>query len=232
MDATKNVRYEVTFDKSEETFVHTVSIPLHSLEPTPVVEDPPEWCELEYKKCDNCPLNPEEYPYCPLALKLIPFVEMESCVSFDKVTCRVHMDDKLIEKRTTAQEAFSSLIGLVMATSGCPHTTFFKPMAWFHQPFASEYETIMRACSSFLLSKYFDDEHRERKEDLFKELERIYEEVHQINIQISKRIQRDSQGDSTLNAIVLLDIFTADFAHALEDDLAAIKQIFEHKKNE
>ena len=191
------------------------------------VPDPPDWCRLDYKKCHNCPLNAKENPYCPLALRLIPFVEMESCVSYDHVLCRVTIEGKTIEKQTTAQEAFSSLIGLVMATSGCPHTKFFKPMAWFHQPFASEYETIMRACSNFLLTKYFADEHKADKADLFTELERIYEEIHQINIQVSKRIQRDSQGDSTLNAIVLLDIFTADLAHALEEDLAGLQRIFE-----
>ena len=232
MEETKDIRYEISFENSSEVFVHEVSLSLNSLEHTTVISDPPDWCELDYKKCDNCPLSSKEQPHCPLALRLVPFVEMHSCVSYDKVNCKVSIDEKTIEKSTSAQEAFSSLIGLVMATSGCPHTGFFKPMAWFHQPFASEYETIMRACSSFLLSKYFEPGHHQNKEDLFQELEKKYEEIHQINIQISKRIQRDSLGDSTLNAIVLLDIFTADFAHAIEDDLAVIKQIFEHRNYE
>lgn len=230
MDETKEIRYDITFVKNGETFSHRVSLPLGSMEHRVQVEDPPDWCELEYKQCDNCPLNPKEDPYCPLALRLIPFVEMSSCVSFDEVACQVTMDDKTITKNTTAQEAFSSLLGLVMATSGCPHTAFFKPMAWFHQPFSSEYETIMRACSNFLLTRYFDQKQPDNSEDMFTGLEHIYEEIHQINIQVSKRIQRDSLGDSTLNAIVLLDIFTADFAHALEDDLAGLKQIFEQQK--
>lgn len=229
MDESKEIKYEITFDKTGDTFTHSVSLPLRSLENFVVVEDPPDWCDLEYKKCVNCPLDPEEHPHCPLALRLIPFVEMTSCVSFDQVSCQVTMDDKTIRKHTTAQEAFSSLIGLVMATSGCPHTEFFKPMAWFHQPFSSEYETIMRACSNYLLTRYFKNQPQDQGEDLFTDLESIYEEIHQINIQVSKRIQRDSMGDSTLNAIVLLDIFTADLAHALEEDLAALKQIFERE---
>ncbi|MDX1694788.1 MAG: hypothetical protein R3208_13560 [Ketobacteraceae bacterium] len=229
MEDTKEIKYEITFDNTGEVFSHSVSLPLGSLENFVVVEEPPDWCELEYKKCDNCPLDPREHPYCPLALRLIPFVEMASCVSYDPVTCKVHMDDKIIQKRTTAQEAFSSLIGLVMATSGCPHTEFFKPMAWFHHPFSGEHDTIMRACANYLLTRYFKKQSIETEGDLFTGLEKIYEEIHQINIQVSKRIQRDSQGDSTMNAIVLLDIFTADLAHALEEDLAALKQIFERE---
>ncbi|MCG8672446.1 MAG: hypothetical protein MI867_23780 [Pseudomonadales bacterium] len=231
MDESKEITYEISFAKSDDVFVHTVSLEPDALEHFVLVEDAPEWCDLEYKRCSNCPLDTDTQPHCPLALRLIPFVEMKSCVSYDEVDCKVSMDDKTIQKQTSAQEAFSSLIGLVMATSGCPHTSFFKPMAWFHQPFASEYETIMRACSNFLLSKHFegpDAKNHSEHSDLFEELKKIYEEIHQINIQISKRIQRDSLGDSTLNAIVLLDIFTADFAHALEDDLSMLKQIFGH----
>lgn len=230
MEETKDITYEIHFVKSDEKFIHSVSLNLRTLENQPEVEDPPDWCELEYKKCSNCPLDSESTPHCPLALRLIPFVEMDSCVSYDEVDCNVSIDDKQIQKSTTAQEAFSSLIGLVMATSGCPHTSFFKPMAWFHQPFATEYETIMRACSNFLLAKHFDKKGVDKRSDLFEELKKIYEEIHEINVQISKRIQRDSLGDSTMNAIVLLDIFTADFAHALEDDLAMLKQIYEHNQ--
>lgn len=228
LDESKDIQYDIAFDKGDEKFVHKISLNLKSLVHFVRADNPPTWCDLEYKKCPNCPLNKDNNPHCPLALRLIPFVEMKSCVSYDMVTCRVSMDDKVIEKHTTAQEAFSSLLGLVMATSGCPHTSFFKPMAWFHQPFSSEYETIMRACSSFLLAKHFERETHFKDTQLFNELKNIYEEIHTINVQIAKRIQRDSSGDSAMNAIVLLDIFTSDFAHALEDDLGVLKQIFGH----
>ncbi len=227
MDEAKQITYEIDFDQKDDRFIYSVSLDLDSVEHPVAIDKPPQWCELDYKKCANCPLESSSQPYCPLALRLIPFVEMNSCVSYDQVNCKVSIDEKTIQKHTTAQEAFSSLIGLVMATSGCPHTSFFKTMAWFHQPFSSEHETIMRACSHFLLAKHLENKDSSAGNDLFAELKTIYEEIHQINIQTSKRIQRDSLGDSALNAIVLLDIFTSDFAQALEEDLSTLKKIYQ-----
>ena len=42
-----------------------------------------------------------------------------------------------------------------MATSGCPHMDFFKPMARFHLPLANAEETVYRATSMYLLAQYF-----------------------------------------------------------------------------
>jgi len=46
-------------------------------------------------------------------------------------------------------------MGLVIATSGCPHTLFLKPMARFHLPLASVTETIYRASAMYLTAQYF-----------------------------------------------------------------------------
>ncbi len=54
---------------------------------------------------------------------------------------------------TTAQQAMSSVLGLIMATAGCPWTDRLRPMARFHLPFASDAETLYRSISMFLLSR-------------------------------------------------------------------------------
>lgn len=106
MDKLKEIRYEITFEKNDEQFTHTVSLPLSSLEHFVVAADPPDCCKLEYNQCDNCPLSPKEKPYCPVALRLIPFVEMNACVSYDKVFCQVSMGDKVIQKQTVIDPLF------------------------------------------------------------------------------------------------------------------------------
>ena len=47
----------------------------------------------------------------------------------------------------------SSVLGLIMATAGCPWTDRFRPMARFHLPFASEAETVYRSVCMFLLAR-------------------------------------------------------------------------------
>ena len=51
--------------------------------------------------------------------------------------------------------AIRSLIGLIMALSGCPHMEFFKPLARFHLPWASLEETTLRSASIYLLMQFF-----------------------------------------------------------------------------
>jgi len=55
---------------------------------------------------------------------------------------------------TPLHVALSSLIGLYMATGGCPVMERLKPMARFHLPFADEEETMFRAMSAYLLDHY------------------------------------------------------------------------------
>lgn len=48
-----------------------------------------------------------------------------------------------------------SLLGLVMATSGCPHLDFLRPLALHPLPFSSIHETVFRVSSSYLTEQYF-----------------------------------------------------------------------------
>lgn len=52
------------------------------------------------------------------------------------------------------QRGLSSLLGLILATRDCTYTRYFRPMARFHLPLASEEETIYRAASMYLLAQY------------------------------------------------------------------------------
>ena len=116
----------------------------------------PEWTKLDFHQCPNCPLNVEEHPDCPLALRLVNLVQrFDGLLSHEKVEMEVVTEERTITQKTTAQRGISSLMGLVIAASGCPHTALLRPMARFHLPFASNEETVYRATSMYLLAQYF-----------------------------------------------------------------------------
>ena len=116
----------------------------------------PSWVNLDFFQCPNCPLSTKTYPHCPLALNLVNIIKgFDSLVSYEKIHVEIITKERVVSTDTTAQNGISSLMGLVIAGSGCPHTAFFKPMARFHLPFANEEETIYRATSSYLLAQYF-----------------------------------------------------------------------------
>ena len=91
----------------------------------PDVPDPPEWARLEFRQCPNCPLKPDEHPLCPVAHSLIDVVpRFEDLVSFSRLTVRVETEARTISASTDLQAALSSMMGLIMASSGCPRTLF------------------------------------------------------------------------------------------------------------
>src|SRR3989338_3290428 len=100
----------------------------------------PEWTALTYRKCANCPLNEQEHPRCPAAEGLVDIVEQfADAVSYDSTQVRVEADDRSYEHQMPLQKGLSGLIGLRMATSGCPVVRRLRPMTRHHLPFSSMY---------------------------------------------------------------------------------------------
>ena len=230
MDAEeKSIRYRIFFKSSKVEIDQTVVLNDGNFEHPAQKTDIPDWCQLGYKQCPNCTLSPIWHPYCPLAVRLIPFVNLPACNSYDEVSAKVEMENKVITTETSAQEALSSLVGLVIATSGCPHTRFFKPLAWFHNPFSSPEETLYRTCAAYLFSCI---SHRkpDQPEISFELLKEIYKNIHIINVNIAARIHNHSETDSVLNAIVLIDLITKELPITIDDDLSDVKRLFQCHK--
>ena len=76
-------------------------------------------------------------------------------VSYDKVRVTVESEERSVVATLSAQQALASLMGLIMASSGCPRTAVFRPMARFHLPFSSESETAYRVAAMYLLAQHF-----------------------------------------------------------------------------
>jgi hypothetical protein len=186
---------------------------------------PPFWTELKYNQCANCPLTAAEHPHCPAALQMAWAIEpLKALVSFDTVGVTVTQPERTIYAETTVQQAMSSVLGLIMATSGCPWTDRLRPMARFHLPFASEIETVYRSVCMFLLARELAGDGSIRG---FAALEELYENLHVVNRDMSRRLGAATRADPARNAMALLDAYTTLLPAALESSLEELKPLFD-----
>lgn len=191
----------------------------------PVPAEPPFWTELKFSQCANCPLSTEQHSHCPAALHMAPAVEsLKELVSFDAVGVTVSQAERTVRAETTAQQALSSVLGLIMATSGCPWTDRLRPMARFHLAFASEAETVYRSVCMFLLARHLAGAGEVRD---FAGLTQLYENLHVVNRDMSRRLGAAAKTDPARNAMALLDSYTTLLPAALESQLKELKPLFE-----
>ncbi|WP_144391918.1 DUF6901 family protein [Pleionea sediminis] len=187
----------------------------------------PEWTKLRYKQCSNCPLKPTEVPHCPVAKHLSKYTQMfDKLQSFDKVKVQVKNSQRMVSQTTNAQKAMTAFIGLVMATSGCPHTAYFRPMARFHLPLSDEKETIYRVVSMYLLAQYFKDQNDQPADWSLRGLNKIYDNISTVNQGIGGRLREATKTDTSLNAIVDLDMYTRVIPDMIEESLFEIRDLF------
>lgn len=182
------------------------------------------WTKLDVHKCPNCPLDASASPYCPAATAIEPVVERFSeLASYAEVSVQVETAERNYHVNTTLQRALSSLIGLQIAASGCPHTASLRPLAQFHLPFSTETETLYRVASSYFLAQYLHDTNRDGMGT--DGLRRIYAELQVINQNLSKRLRSAAPSDAAVNAIVLLDLFAKAVPDAIFDDLEQFRSL-------
>jgi hypothetical protein len=192
------------------------------------LDEPPKWTQLSFHQCDNCPLSEADDPLCPVAHSLVDVVpKFEHLVSYQQLKVVVETEERTVSANVDVQAALSSMMGLIMATSGCPHTTFFRPLARFHLPLASELETIHRVASNWLLVQHHRRLQGHGVEESFDGLLKVYQELQVVNAAMTRRLRAAGRTDSTLNAVVLLDLFAMIVPAAIEDSLADIVALLE-----
>lgn len=190
-------------------------------------ENPPDWVRLDFHRCPHCPLAAAEHPYCPIAVRLADLMALcEKLLSHDEVELEVICAERRIIAQTSAQRAVSSLMGLVFATSGCPHTVFLKPMARFHLPLASGEETVYRSTSMYLLAQYFRSRQGLPVDHELAALKRHYGELHLVNRTMAERLRAIVSKDAAVNAVVLLDLFAKSLPYSIEESLEEIRYLF------
>lgn len=187
----------------------------------------PDWTKLDVHQCSNCPLSVEEYPTCPLAAALVdPIAAFSDVMSYETVSVEVVTPERVVTYELSAQNAVGSLMGLVMATSGCPRTSFFRPMARFHLPLSTQTETLYRAASMYMLAQYFRRQDGDAADLTFRGLSDVYAELETLNVAMAGRLRTAIERDAAVNAVVILDFFAKNWAFSIEEHLAEIKPLF------
>jgi hypothetical protein len=187
----------------------------------------PEWTALDYHKCANCPLNAEEQPRCPAAVDASDLLErFTSMLSYEKADVRVETTERTVTKRSDIQTALHSVLGLIMATSGCPHLSRLRPMAKYHLPFATKEETVFRTASVHLLRQYFVHKSGGTPDLDLEGLRELYQELQEVNRAFTERIRDAAKKDANLNAIVLLFSLSVLVSYTLDDELQQFADTF------
>ena len=190
----------------------------------------PEWTALGFHQCANCPLTPARAERCPMAVRLVPLVTLfEKVRSYDDVTAQVESEERTVTKRTSVQKVLRSLMGLLSASSDCPRIEFLKPMAHYHLPFSSSEETIYRVVSTYLLAQHFLRQQGMPADPGLDGLKAYYRELQQVNQGMAARLGaiRDTRGDSSVNALVLLDLFAQSLPDSIDAQLEELRPAFQ-----
>ncbi|HRI09869.1 MAG TPA: hypothetical protein PKW35_18730 [Nannocystaceae bacterium] len=221
--------YEFVFsDGSKKEF--SVRLDYNTLnmvtEPRPAY---PPWTALEFCQCPNCPLRPREHPYCPVATTLVPLIDFfKDIPAQDDVLVQVRSKRRTISNRTALQKGLSALMGLLMASSGCPILGRMKPMVETHLPFATADETIYRFLAMYLVAQYFAYRRGESPDWDLEELIAYFEEVRTVNLSFCRRLKAIDNEGATIRAVALLEDM-ADFTGFLiqSDELGRLENIFD-----
>ncbi len=171
-------------------------------------ETPPEWARLEFQQCSNCPLNTTLIRYCPIAANISGLVrEFLDVTGPDKTTVIVHVKERSYFKTCSVLEGLSPLLGIIMATSGCPIMEPLKPMVRYHLPFASLDETVFRMISMYLMAQFIKGRTGKNPEWTLDGLSRIYEGVKKLNKDFGVRMRAAAKSDANVHALVKLNVF-------------------------
>lgn len=183
----------------------------------PASPAPPEWTKLVVHQCPGCPLDSALHPYCPIAVQLSEIVNLfHEHNSFDQAEIEINDQRRRYLKETALQEGLGSLIGIIMATGGCPVLEPLRPMVRFHLPFATMEETEFRMVSMYLMAQYLRQKNGEQPDWSLEGLQAIYAKIKQVNTAFANRLRAASENDAGVNAIVILDCFAKAVPHAIK----------------
>jgi len=212
----------------------TESLQVSPAVPGQAQADLPPWTELGFHQCSNCPLSTADTARCPMAVRIVPLVVLFDKVrSYDDVAAKVESEERTVTKRTSVQRVLRSLMGVLTASSDCPRIEFLKPMARYHLPFSSRDETVYRVVSTYLLAQYFLRQQGKAADAGLEGLKARYRELQQVNAGMAARLGaiRVDGGDSSVNALVLLDLFAQSLPDSIDAQLEELQPAFQELLN-
>jgi len=208
-------------------FRHRVELDEETLRCAAPKGEVPEWTALDVCKCPNCPLDAKSSPRCPAAMALVDLVkDVTDVPSTAQVDVTVTLSERTVSAHTTAQRAVGSLAGLLMASSGCPHTSFLGPLARYHLPFSSAQETTFRILSSWALWQVLEARKSRPADFAMSSLLEKLQALQTVNRHVTNRLRTGVEKDAALNAVVLLDALARSLPWEVEDDFVELEKLF------
>ena len=142
-------------------------------------------------------------------------------ISCEDVDVLISTEARTYMKRTSVQAGVSSLVGLYMATAGCPIMQRLRPMVYCHLPFATLEETVYRVLAMYMLAQHFVYREGGEPDWELKGLVKVYDDVRLVNEHFARRLMCAAREDASLNALVQLDVL-ADFTGFADDNSRSV----------
>jgi hypothetical protein len=185
----------------------------------------PAWAALGFRQCGCCPLKEADCKYCPVATRIHGLTEAFSDnTSTERVKVTVKTAERNYYEDCDLQVGINSMMGLLMATSGCPVLKPLGAMASFHIPFCSTRETLHRTVGSYLMKQYFVQLKGEGPDWQLKHLKELYDVLEGLNRDFSKRIRESIRSDAVSNAVIMFFATSVVVASSLERQLQQYEQ--------
>ncbi len=180
----------------------------------------PEWARLSHKQCECCPLKESDCAYCPAATRINEVIEaFADNQSIERVKVTVTTAERSYFDDCDLQVGINSLMGLMMATSGCPVLKELGAMASFHIPFCTTRETLHRTVGSYLIKQYFKQLEGEEPDWELAHLKELYGQLEGLNQDFSRRIQSSITSDALSNAVIMFFATSVVVASSLDEQL-------------
>jgi hypothetical protein len=182
----KTYIYTFLFPDGEEKLFHiTLDASAHYRNSSQ--EAQPEWTRLPHHQCPHCLLTTADASHCPIAVNLADLVAaFQDTVSYRDCTVSCVGSERTVTKDTSVQDGLSSIMGIIMATSGCPTLDLLRPMAWFHLPFATIDESLFRSASTYLLRQYFEVQQGEQPDFSLGRIKAHYARIERVTTASSR----------------------------------------------
>ncbi|MFP4260016.1 MAG: DUF6901 family protein [Opitutales bacterium] len=221
------IRY--IFEVDEKTLRFEINIDPEKAPPATAeaTTELPHWTRLDHEQCACCPLRTETTPHCPAAVRLHQALEaFRDLNSINQVRLTVETSQRSYVHPCDLQSGLNSMIGLIMATSGCPVVGKLRSMATFHMPFCSFPETLYRSVSAYLVKQYFIHQEGGEPDWTLEGLKSFYDELESLNQAFSARIGEIERSDAISNAMIMFFSTSIVAASAIEEQLEEYKDYF------
>lgn len=221
-----SIEYRFSFNQGNEDLIYLIDTE-DRLNSTTQGEVPADWTRLENCQCSNCPLSKGEVKLCPAAVDMQKVIEdFGKLPALQKVDIQITAPERTYNKNTGIEEGLRSLMGLIMANSGCPILSKLKPMAYTHLPFASQAEFILRSVGTYLVSQYYLGQAGKAPDWALVGLIELNQELRLVNQAIWQRIHGACEEDSNLKALLSFFTMSSSVSYSLEAQLSKIKHAF------